>query len=163
ATQNSASNIGDSQRLSAVPTASVISWLAGVTPVSRSTIAPAASPAMARTFVIAADRVAAMAFSASAMRDPSLASASLPPPPPGLLATPAGGGRRFLPPLVGQGLCACARLSERLVMGCDGRIGFALEALRIRKVAVDVPAARLQDRADPRQRDPRHQQVERDE
>src|SRR5262249_31970765 len=65
------------QRLSALLMASATSSPAGAMPVSRSTIAPAASPAMLRTFPIAADRVPAMVFSASAIRALSFASTSL--------------------------------------------------------------------------------------
>src|SRR5712691_7131437 len=68
---------GLSQRLSALLTASPTSWAAGAIPVSRSTIAAAASLAMPPTFTMAADRVAAMVFSASAIRVASFASTSL--------------------------------------------------------------------------------------
>src|SRR5262245_46778290 len=54
------------QRLSTLLTASLTSSLAGAMPVSRSTIAAAASLATPCTFAMAADRVAAMVFSASA-------------------------------------------------------------------------------------------------
>src|SRR5262249_9144395 len=64
------------QRLSALLMAAAPSPPAGAMPVSRSTIAPAASPAMLRTFPIAADRVPAMVFSASAIRALSFASTS---------------------------------------------------------------------------------------
>src|SRR5262249_60983406 len=75
------------QRLRALLTAWPTSSLAGATPVSRSTMAPAASRAMPRRFAIADERVAAMAFSASPIRPCSFASTSLrpgaaPPPPP---------------------------------------------------------------------------------
>src|SRR5215470_3595032 len=66
-----------SQRLSTLLTASVTSWAAGAVPVSRSTIAAAASLAMPRTFAMAADRVVAIVFSASAIRVASFASTSL--------------------------------------------------------------------------------------
>ena len=56
-------------------------------PISRSTIAAAASAAMPRTLVIAADRVAAMVFSASAIWALSLASS--------VLAVGFRGGRCF--------------------------------------------------------------------
>src|SRR5262249_31060650 len=62
------SKIGLPQRLGAWLTVSVPSPPAGAMPVSRSTIAPAASLAMLRTFPIAADRVPAIVFSASAIR-----------------------------------------------------------------------------------------------
>src|SRR5262249_57666096 len=65
------------QRLSALLMASATSSPAGAMPVSRSTIAPAASPAMLRTFPIAADRDPAMVFSASAIRALRFASTSL--------------------------------------------------------------------------------------
>src|SRR5262245_10478670 len=65
------------QRLSARLMASATSSPPGAMPVSRSTIAPAASLAMLRTFPIAADRVPAIVFSASAIRAWSFASTSL--------------------------------------------------------------------------------------
>src|SRR5262245_36232726 len=65
------------QRLSTLLTAWATSSLAGATPVSRSTIAGTVSLAILCTFAIAADRVAAMVFSASAMCALSLASTSL--------------------------------------------------------------------------------------
>src|SRR5262249_59848701 len=65
------------QRLSTLLTAWPTSSLAGATPVSRSTMAPAVSTAMSRRFAIAEERVAAMAFSASAIRSCSFASTSL--------------------------------------------------------------------------------------
>src|SRR5262249_25048477 len=65
------------QLLRTAPTAASTSGCAGATPISRSTIAPAASAAMPRTFVIAADFRSAMVFSASAMRALSVASSSL--------------------------------------------------------------------------------------
>src|SRR6478736_293867 len=66
-----------SQRLSTFLTASATSSFAGVTPASRWTMAGAVSLAMPCTFAIAADRVPAIAFSASAMRAWSFASTSL--------------------------------------------------------------------------------------
>src|SRR5262245_62528897 len=65
------------QRLMASPTARPTSSDAGAMPVNRSTMAPAASLAILRTFASAADRVPAIAFSASAIRAWSLASTSL--------------------------------------------------------------------------------------
>src|SRR5262245_16278675 len=64
------------QRLSTLLTALATSSLAGAMPVSRSTIAGAVSLAILCTFAIAAERVAAMVFSASAMWALSFASTS---------------------------------------------------------------------------------------
>src|SRR6476619_1410505 len=66
-----------SQCLSTFVTASATSSLAGVTPASRCTMAGAVSLAMPCTFAIAADRVAAIAFSASAVWAWSFVSTSL--------------------------------------------------------------------------------------
>src|SRR5262249_7863158 len=68
---------GLSQRSIALLTAWLTSSFAGAVPVSRSTMAPAVSLAMLRTFAIAADRFSAMDFSASAIRAWSFPSTSL--------------------------------------------------------------------------------------
>jgi len=41
----------------------------------------------------------------------------------------------------------------------DGGVGLVLAALRFRKIGFDAFAALLQNRADPGQRHPRHQQI----
>jgi hypothetical protein len=56
-------------------------------------------------------------------------------------------------------LRAPARLGQCFLVGRNSGVGFALQALCFRKIALDALAARLQDRADAWQRDPRHQQV----
>ena len=70
-------NMAGPQRLSASSTAAATAGAGGAVPISRSTIAPAASTAMPRTFAMAAVLVAAICFSASASCVLSLASSAL--------------------------------------------------------------------------------------
>src|SRR5215212_371712 len=71
--------------------------------------------------------------------------------------------RRALPRLIGQSLRATARVRQRLLIGCDGGVRLVLEALRFGEIAFNALASMLQDRADTRQRDARHQQIKRNE
>src|SRR5262249_10964264 len=141
------------QRLSTLLTASSTSSLAGATPVSRSTIATAASLATPCTFAMAADRVAAMVFSASATRLASLASTSL---------RRASAAAAAFSCVSLASVCARARASA-FFTSQDGGVGLVLAALRFRKIGFDAFAALLQNRVDPWQRHSRHQQIQQDE
>ena len=103
---------------------------------------------------MAAVRVAAMPFSASAMRTASFASTSL------RLASAAADA------LVRVSLAASAperapRSAPSHARQSPHRI--PLEPLRLLQIVVDVAAAVFQDGADARQRYPRHHDIERDE
>ncbi len=103
-------------------------------PISRSTIAAAASVAMPRTLAIAAvrrrgDRLLGLGDAGVELR----------------IERPCGGlgrGRLLLAGLVGERLRAAARVGQRLLVGRDGGVGLVLEALRLGEIAVDALPAR---------------------
>ena len=96
-----------------------------------------------------------MVFSASAIRALSFASTSL--------RRASAAAAAFAARLVGERLRPRARFRQRLLVRCNRGIRCVLEALRLGKIVFDMLAARLEDRADARQRDPRHQEIERNE
>src|SRR5262245_40905410 len=139
------------QLLSTWLAASLTSSLAGAMPVSRSTIAAAASLATPCTFAMAADRVAAMVFIRFGDATGELCVH--------FFAARLSGCRRLFVCFIGQCLRTCAGIRQCLFTGQDGGVGLVLAALRFRKIGFDAFAALLQNRADQRQRYPRHQQI----
>ena len=77
-----------------------------------------------------------------------------------LLAGGLGVRRLALARLVGDGLGAAARVGQRLLVGRHRLVGLLLEAAGLGDVAFDALLAVLEDAADLRQRQLRHQHVE---
>ena len=127
----------------------------GITPVSRCTIAAAASAAMPRTLLIAASRVAAMVFSASASLTDELLFQRL--------ALGFGGRVELFAGLGADRLRAGARRGEFAFIGFQRGVGVVLQLLRRGQIALDRVLTRIDHAADARQRNARNDQIERDE
>src|SRR5258708_694882 len=80
-----------------------------------------------------------------------------------LAQTLGGDGAEPLAGLLHRQLRLVARVGERLLIGGDDRLGLGLHLASLVEIAFDAIAALVDDLLDPRQRQPRHQQIEDDE
>ena len=115
-------------------------------PISRSTMAIAVSTAMPCTLAMAAVLVAAMVCFGLGELRVELGFERLA----GVFRL----GVELVAGLVGQRLGAGAGIGQRLLVGRERRVGLVLEAVGLGEIAVDPRAARLDDAADARDREP---------
>ena len=127
----------------------------GDTPVSRCTMAAAASAAMPRTLLIAASRVEAMVFSASASLSDSRSSS--------VLRSASDCRVELFAGLGADRLRAGARRGEFAFIGLQRGVGGVLQLLRLGQIAIDRVLTRVEQAADARQRNSRDDQIKRDE